>query len=95
VIKTDTSCTRKPLTAKTVQTGDEQRFECVFVKEDGKAKLRVVTTDIQDDSNIQVTTGLSEGEEVITGPYNTVTKTLRCDDEVTVATSDKDTSEED
>jgi len=94
VIKTDTSCTRKPTMGKTVQTADDQRFECVFVNEDGKAKLRVVTTNIQDDSNIQVTSGLSEGEEVITGPYNTVTKSLRCGDEVEVINEDKDTSSE-
>ena len=94
VIKTDTSCTKKPTAGRAVQSADETRFECVFVKEDGRAKLRVVTTNIQDDSNIQVTSGLSEGEEVITGPYNTVTKTLKCGDEVQVMNEAQDQSSE-
>ena len=52
----------------------------VFVKNGEKAALRVIKTGIQDDSNIEVLTGLIEGDEVITGPYNTVTKSLKCDD---------------
>ncbi|MBT7305439.1 MAG: efflux RND transporter periplasmic adaptor subunit, partial [Bacteroidetes bacterium] len=40
----------------------------------------VIKTGIQDDSNIEVLSGLIAGDEVITGPYNTVTKSLKCDD---------------
>ena len=47
---------------------------------ENKAALRVIKTGIQDDSNIEVLTGLIAGDEVITGPYNTVTKSLKCDD---------------
>ena len=52
------------------------------MKEGEVAKLRVVKTGIQDDSNIEITSGLSEGETVIIGPYNTVTKTLKSGDKV-------------
>jgi len=49
----------------------------VFVKEGDVAKLRVITTGIQDDSNIEIISGLKEDDLVITGPYNTVTKILK------------------
>ncbi len=80
VIKSDTSST--PSTDKTPDISDE-KFEAVFVKEGNKAKLRVITTGIQDNQNIEVLSGLKVGETVITGPYNTVTKTLKDGDEVT------------
>ena len=44
----------------------------------------MVKTGIQDDSNIEIVTGLSEEDEVITGPYTTVTKTLKTGDKVEV-----------
>jgi HlyD family secretion protein len=49
----------------------------VFVlKKDGKVKIEKVKTGIQDINYIEVTEGLSEGMEVVTGPYETVSKTL-------------------
>jgi HlyD family secretion protein len=36
-----------------------------------------VKTDIQDINYIEVTDGLKEGDQVITGPYSTVSKTLK------------------
>jgi len=83
VIKTDTSATKKRKPKKDIK-GDEKKFECVFVKNGDKAKLKVVTTGIQDDSNIEILTGLDEGEEIITGPYNLVTKTLKTGDRVEI-----------
>lgn len=81
VIKTDTSSTRKTYEKTTaVDTGDfdteEQKFECVFVNENGKAKLRVVKTGIQDDTNIEIVSGLTKDDEIITGPYIMVSKNL-------------------
>jgi len=81
VIKSDTSST--PSADKTPVISDE-KFEAVFVKENNKAKLRVITTGIQDNQNIEILSGLKVGETVITGPYNTVTKTLKDGDEVTL-----------
>ncbi|GAW88976.1 RND transporter [Flavobacterium psychrophilum] len=51
-----------------------------------KVKLRIVTTGIQDDSYIEVLSGLKKGETIITGPYTTVTKELNPDDAVYVKT---------
>ena len=80
VIKNDTTTTRKK--TGVVSTKAEENFECVFVKQNGKAKLQVVETGIQDDTNIEITAGLEEGVEVITGPYNMVTKLLKPGDKV-------------
>ena len=74
VIKNDTTATESA----------DQKYEAVFLKEGTKAELRRVTTGIQDDSNIEITEGLTEGETVITGPYNTVTKSLKEGDDVEV-----------
>ncbi|WP_171817205.1 efflux RND transporter periplasmic adaptor subunit [Winogradskyella sp. PG-2] len=81
VIKTDTSSTKKPYgKSSEIEEGspkEEEKFECVFVNENGKAKLRVVKTGIQDDTNIEIVEGLSKDDKIITGPYNVVSKTLK------------------
>ena len=88
VVKADTSSAAMGATAPTnVETDPSKLFECVFVKNGEEAKLRVVKTGIQDDANIQITDGLEEGETVITGPYNVVTKTLKSGDKVEVTGS--------
>jgi len=87
VIKTDTSSTKKGL-SKVKDAPNTEKFECVFVKDGEDAKLRVVTTGIQDDSNIEISSGLFEGDVVITGPYNTVTKTLNNGDKVVLKSSE-------
>ncbi len=56
---------------------EEKEFECVFVLEDSKSRIRVVKTGIQDNKNIQILSGLKKGEEVITGPYSAVSKKLK------------------
>jgi len=83
VIKSDTTSTKKSFGAKPAGEDDE-KFECVFVKNGGKAKLRVINTGIQDDANIEITNGLKEGDVVITGPYSTVTKSLNSGDDIEV-----------
>lgn len=94
VIKTDTTGKKKARGQKG-NTEVEEKFECVFVKIGDEAKLRVVTTGIQNDTNIEILTGLKEGEEVITGPYNTVTKTLDPGDKVTLLQEKKDAKKDD
>ncbi len=57
----------------------------VFVKgADNKVKKVKVKTGIQDINNIEITEGLKEGDEVITGPYDVVSKTLKDGAEVKV-----------
>ena len=57
----------------------------VFVLDkDGKASKVKVKTDIQDINNIEITEGLKEGQDVITGPYDVVSKTLKTGKKVKV-----------
>ncbi|MBP7166121.1 MAG: efflux RND transporter periplasmic adaptor subunit [Bacteroidia bacterium] len=53
--------------------------EVVFVLVDGKAKLRRVKSGIQDSQYIEIKEGLKEGEEIISGPYAAVSRTLKND----------------
>ena len=92
VIKTDTTDAKKPYSGEIVNTSAE-KFEAVYVKVGEEAKLRIVKTGIQDDSNIEILSGLKEGETVITGPYNTVTKLLKQGDKVQVTSPVKDKKE--
>ena len=89
VIKTDTTDTKKSYTTNETSTATAEKFEVVYVKEGNEAKLRVVKTGIQDDSNIEIISGLKEGETVITGPYNTVTKSLKQGDKVEVSSAEE------
>jgi HlyD family secretion protein len=61
----------------------DKKLECVFVKVGDKSKIRIIKTGIQDDTNIEVLTGLKKGDVVITGPYSTVSKELNSGDKVT------------
>jgi HlyD family secretion protein len=75
--KTDINKTAEPLQ------------EYVFVVENQTAKIKAVKTGIQDNSNIQILEGLSENDEVVTGPYRVVSKTLKNDDKVKVVDKTK------
>jgi HlyD family secretion protein len=92
VIKTDTSLTKRKSKDVDILKNSTEKFECVFIKNGDVAELRVVKTGIQDDSNIEISSGLEEGEEVIVGPYNLVTKTLKSGDQVEVKKNANDDS---
>ncbi len=51
--------------------------EYVFVHNGGKVKQVQVTTGIQDDTYILVKSGLKAGEEVVSGPFTAISKTLK------------------
>ncbi len=69
---------------KTVVEVLEDVKECVFVLENGKAKLVYVKTGVQDNNYIEIISGLQENTEVITAPYSQVSKLLKEGDEVQV-----------
>ena len=92
VIKSDTTDSKKPYEVETSKATAE-KFEAVYVKEGDVAKLRIVKTGVQDDSNIEIISGLKEGETVIIGPYNTVTKSLKQGDKVEIASPEKEKKE--
>lgn len=73
-----------------VSTAPANVKEVVFVlKEDSKVEMRQVKTGIQDMNNIEIISGLKPGEQVITAPYNAITKTLKTGAKVKVVTKDK------
>ena len=62
----------------------DKKQEVVFVLKNGKAELRAVNTGIQDNVNIEILSGISKDETIITGPYQTITKILKNGDKVNV-----------
>lgn len=86
VVKSDTAATKKyevkDEAEGKITSKSDKKFECVFVKNGDKAKIRIIKTGIQDDTNIEVISGLKKGDVVITGPYTTVTKDLNSGDKV-------------
>ena len=64
--------------------------EVVFVLQKGDTVKKVrVRTDIQDINYIEIVDGLKEGDQVITGPYSVVSKTLKGGLRVKVVPKDK------
>ncbi len=86
VIKTDTTAVKitdiKDEEEEKLKPKSDKKLECVFVKVGKKAKIRIIKTGIQDDTNIEVIEGLKKGDVIITGPYTTVTKDLQSGDKV-------------
>lgn len=56
---------------------DKELMEVVFVFENDTARMTEVTTGIQDNEYIRILTGISEGDEVIIGPYSTISRKLK------------------
>ncbi len=68
----------------------EDLEEVVYViKQDGSVEKRPVVTGIQDINFFEITAGVKEGERVVSGPYNAVSKTLRSGNRVRVVSKDK------
>ena len=68
-----------------INSGDSDLDEVVFILQaDGTVKKEIVKTGIQDINSIEVLDGLKGGDEVITGPYDVVSKTLKSKDKVKV-----------
>ncbi len=71
----------KPQTdeAKQADTKKEHKAaqEYVFVYNDGKVKMVKVKTGIQDNMYIQIKTGITESDEIVTAPYNAISKSLK------------------
>ena len=71
---------RTEIVSSKKKTGEIQ--ECVFVFENGIAKKVNVKSGIQDNNYIQILSGLKENQEVISGPYSAISKTLNDKDKV-------------
>ena len=72
-----------PKEKKTAKKEDDL-MEVVFVVEDGIAHMRPVTLGISDDNYYEIVSGLKDGEEVVTGPYRVLSRTLKDGNKVDV-----------
>ncbi len=84
--KNDLKKTDKTAAGVNNTTTDNDLDVVVFTldKKEGTVKKVKVKTDIQDINYIEVAEGLKEGDEVITGPYEVVSKQLKEKDKVKV-----------
>lgn len=71
---------------KNIAPKNDKKLECIFLKVGEKAKIKIVKTGIQDDTNIEILSGIKNGDVVITGPYNIVSKELNSGDKVVLKT---------
>lgn len=79
-LDTTASKTKKRTVKPEAKKDDE--VEVLFTYENNKAHIRQVKSGIQDDKFIEISSGLNEGEDVITGPYSAISKTLKNGDQV-------------
>jgi HlyD family secretion protein len=69
-------------------TKDENE-EVVFIVHEGRAKKIAVKTGVQDMEYIEILSGLSGNEEVITAPYSIVSRLLKGDEKIKVVNNKK------
>jgi len=70
-------------------TGDDLEEVVFILQKDGTVKKLIVKSGVQDINYIEILSGLNEGDEVITGPYNAISKTLKDGMKVKVVPKDK------
>ena len=75
------------------QNGSNKPKEIVFVVKEGKAKSIEVETGISDDNYIYIKSGLSGGEQVVSGSYKAISRELN--DGSTVRVEEKKKSSKD
>jgi len=66
-----------PKKRKKSKKQEDDLIEVVFVVNEGIANMRPVQIGISDDNYYHATAGLVEGEEVVTGPYRVLSRTLK------------------
>jgi HlyD family secretion protein len=82
--------TKKDDNAVKSTSADDDIEEVVFVlQKDNTVKKVKVRTAVQDLNNIEILAGLKVGDEVVTGPYTIVSKTLKDGAKVMVVAKDK------
>jgi HlyD family secretion protein len=88
--KNDLDSTKKQTKFGVKAEKSKEDVEVVFVcTKENKLVIRQVKTGIQDDKVIQVTEGLSENEEVVSGPYSAISRTLKNGDAVQKVSKDE------
>ncbi|MDR2449366.1 MAG: efflux RND transporter periplasmic adaptor subunit [Prevotellaceae bacterium] len=83
-IKAGKDTTATDSTAVVPEASVNEMKEHVFVVRDSKVKAVKVTSGIQDYSHIEILDGLTDDDEVVTGPYSAISKTLNNDSPVQI-----------
>jgi HlyD family secretion protein len=60
----------------TIIAGQDEKEEVVFRIADGRARKVPVKSGIQDKNYIEINEGIAAGDEIVTGPFNVVSRTL-------------------
>lgn len=98
-VKTDITTSEKtdvlviPIQASGKRKIDGKAVESVYLVSAGKAKLVKVETGVSSDNEIEILTGVVEGDTVIVGPYRTLS-TLKDGQQVKCVFEEPDTSSE-
>ena len=74
---------------KVKKKDDDEIKEVVFVMSADTVKMVEVRTGIQDDENIEILSGLQEGEEVVAGPYSAISRKLKAGMQVRLEDKEK------
>ena len=80
----DTLETENPENRQRRSSSNEDYRRVVFVVEDGIAQMQEVTTGIADNRYMQIMSGISEGQEVVTGSYRILSRILEDGDRVEI-----------
>lgn len=61
----------------------DEKIQVVFVFKDGKVLQKEVKTGIQDDTNIEILSGVNEGDQLVSAPFKAISRELENEMEVT------------
>jgi len=78
-----------PDSLKTGDAAEDDLLEVIYIIEGGKVTQKEVKTGVQDDTYIQITEGINDGNEIVTAPYRAISKKLKDDMEVEVVDKDE------
>lgn len=67
----------------------DEKIQVVFVYQEGKVLQKEVNTGIQDDTYIEIISGVGEGEKVVSAPFKAISKELEDEMEVKEVTEDE------
>ena len=90
--RTDTSKAKSRSSVERImgetKSEDQKPITCVFILSGNKVEVSAVETGIQDDRYIEITSGLSAGDKIVSGPFDLVSQKLMPGDEVKVVSKE-------
>ena len=71
------------------EDNNDEKVQVVFLENEGVISMKEVKTGIQDDTYIEILSGITKGEKVVTAPFKAISKELKVDEKVTVVSEDE------